>query len=200
MEKRAQRIDSGFRVLIIGKTGCGKTTILEKICGDEIADAPSEKRGLHNIEKELISVENNLFVAHDSMGFEAGTEKEMNIVLDFIKRRSEAKDPADRIHSIWYCMQSGPRPVQKAETVFFNSRHGSVPVIAILTKFDLLMEEMQQKVEDDGELEDDEAEEEAEKQATAIYEEHFKKALMSMKYPPTQVIKLSNGNCSLNRI
>lgn len=76
----------------------------------------------------------------------------------------------------------------------------SVPVIAILTKFDILLEEMQQRVEEEGELEDEEAEEEAEKRATNIFDEHFKSVLMGMKHPPTQVIKLSNGlslaNCN----
>lgn len=68
-----------------------------------------------------------------------------------------------------------------------------VPVIAILTKFDLLLEEMQQQIEGEEELEDEEAEEEAEKRATMIFEEHFKKVLMGMKHPPTHVINLSNG-------
>ncbi|KAG2033902.1 hypothetical protein BDR03DRAFT_1013911 [Suillus americanus] len=61
-----------FRLLIIGKTGCGKTTILSKVCSENMADKPSEFRGIHDIHKEMEFKENRRLVVHDSEGFEAG--------------------------------------------------------------------------------------------------------------------------------
>jgi hypothetical protein len=46
-----------------------------------------------------------MIVAHDSEGFEAGQRDELDVVRNFIKRRSKAKDINDRLHVVW-CVQT----------------------------------------------------------------------------------------------
>jgi predicted GTPase len=90
-----------FRLLIIGKTGCGKTTILSKVCGKNMIDAPSTSRGVHNIENEILFQKNDKLVAHDSEGFESGQSDELDVVKKFIERRSKAENMSERLHMVW---------------------------------------------------------------------------------------------------
>jgi hypothetical protein len=98
------------------------------------------QRGIHNIEKEISSKENNKIVAHDSEGFEAGRSKEVDVVKNFFERRSKMSNINERLHLVWfacllctrlcplshfisfrYCMEMNSRPIQHAEKEIFSS-------------------------------------------------------------------------------
>jgi hypothetical protein len=59
------------------------------------------QRGEHNIELELSFSSHNGYVFHDSRGFEAGEDRELEIVQDFVRRRSQERSLNDRLHAIW---------------------------------------------------------------------------------------------------
>ncbi|KAG1827860.1 hypothetical protein DFJ58DRAFT_671142 [Suillus subalutaceus] len=204
-----------FRLLIIGKTGCGKTTILSKVCGENVADKPSESRGIHDIHKEMEFKENRRMVVHDSEGFEAGRKREFQVVKRFIESRSRKKMLHEQLHMIWYCLQTNSRPVQESENLFFSySSFKLVPVIAIFTKYDLFVQDQLQNImecEEAEDIYDDEAatdsdldsnegsgqpfqvlEERAKLLASQKFEEHYKNVLMQMPHPPKSVVELSH--------
>ncbi|KIJ58955.1 hypothetical protein HYDPIDRAFT_101682 [Hydnomerulius pinastri MD-312] len=207
-----------FRLLIIGKTGCGKTTILSKVCGENVADKPSEFRGVHDIHKEMEFKENRHLVVHDSEGFEAGRKREFQVVKRFIESRSRKKKFSEQLHAIWYCLQTNSRPIQQSEKSFFaHSSFKLVPVIAIFTKFDLFVQDQLQNImeceeaDEDEDVYDDEAttdsdldsnegsgqpfqvfEERAKLLASQKFEEHYKNVLMQMPHPPKAVVELSD--------
>ena len=78
------------------------------------------------------------FIFHNSRGFEAGDDWELNLVQDFITQRSKAKNVKEQLHAIWcvstcpwgnkwitcfgrYCIPtSDSRPITAAERKFFN--------------------------------------------------------------------------------
>ena len=60
------------------------------------------KRGTHDIEKEIESEGNNKIIAHDSEGFEAGKQAELDVVWKFIDSRSRAKDINQKLHLVWF--------------------------------------------------------------------------------------------------
>jgi len=145
-----------FRILVIGRANAGKTTLLKRVCettdepriydpnGKEIDPSvvvPSEQRGLHNIENQLVFASNPQFVFHDSMGFEAGGTGELEAVKAFIASRAKANHMSKQLHAIWYCLPTDSnRPLLAADQVFFEEcGTGKVPVIAIFTKFDALI-------------------------------------------------------------
>ena len=41
------------------------------------------------------------FIFHDSRGFEAGGDRELKLVQEFIAQRSKAKDVNEQLHAIW---------------------------------------------------------------------------------------------------
>jgi hypothetical protein len=56
---------------------------------------------MHNIEDELIFTNHTGYIFHDSRGFEAGSEDELKIVQEFVRRKSRESQLEDRLHAIW---------------------------------------------------------------------------------------------------
>jgi len=59
------------------------------------------KRGIHDIEHQ-ITYEGSNFIFHDSQGFESGAREELEVVWDFIEKKSNAPHLRDQLHAIWY--------------------------------------------------------------------------------------------------
>ncbi|KAG2078716.1 hypothetical protein BDR04DRAFT_1184014 [Suillus decipiens] len=138
-----------FRILVVGRANAGKTTILQRVCktqeNPEIYNSAGKKRGVHDIENEMVFRNNPGFVFHDSRGFEAGGHSEFDKVKDFIARRSKERcSIGDRIHVIWYCipMDEDGRSFTEGEVKFFSQCDtGKIPVIVLFTKFDALYDD-----------------------------------------------------------
>ena len=59
---------------------------------------------MHDINKPFAFSSNPGFIFHDSPGFEAGGEKELISVQQFIEERAKATKVHDQLHAIWYCI------------------------------------------------------------------------------------------------
>ena len=80
-----------------------------------------------------------------------------------------------------------------------------VPIVAIVTKFDTFLQDVQQKIEEraeeeDEEIDDDEVEKLAITQANVLFEQHYKKPLDDMQHPPKAVVTLSEGKIFLSSL
>jgi hypothetical protein len=62
------------------------------------------QRGEHDIELELSFSRHHNYIFHDSRGFEAGDNRELDIVQDFVRRRSQEKSLKDRLYAIWFVL------------------------------------------------------------------------------------------------
>jgi hypothetical protein len=62
------------------------------------------QRGEHNINLELSFSSHDKYVFHDSRGFEAGDDRELEIVQDFVRRRSQERSLNGRLHAIWFVL------------------------------------------------------------------------------------------------
>ncbi|KDQ06548.1 hypothetical protein BOTBODRAFT_39518 [Botryobasidium botryosum FD-172 SS1] len=102
--------------------------------------SPTSLRGEHRIDYELRFPSNPGFAFHDSRGFESGATKELELVRNFIKEKASLGSMRNQLHAIWYCFPADSnRLMTAAEQEFFDKIDtGSVPVIAIVTKFDAL--------------------------------------------------------------
>jgi hypothetical protein len=84
---------------------------------------------------------NPQFIFHDSPGFEAGGDKELQDVLSFLQEKAKAKEVKDQIHAIWcvfvlpwsgatdnvfrFCFTPDvSRPLLGLEQMFFNEQLG----------------------------------------------------------------------------
>jgi len=57
--------------------------------------------GKHDIEKEIISPINDMFILHDSRGLEDDQPEYYDTVRNFIEARRAQPDVKDQLHAIW---------------------------------------------------------------------------------------------------
>ncbi|KAL4066364.1 hypothetical protein V8B97DRAFT_1874667 [Scleroderma yunnanense] len=203
-----------FRILVIGRSNAGKTTILQRVCSTtelpEITNSKGEKvdlvnvqgtlgRGYHNIEDELIFGSNPGFIFHDSQGFEAGSDSELKLMKRFIAERATTMKLDKWIHAIWFCipMTEYERAIVAAEEKFFNECNtAKVPVIVVLTKADAIESLAIGQLRDKG-FTMKEAMQKANEVAVQMLSElkmRVETELDRCKYPPKDCVSLASMN------
>ncbi|KAG9034780.1 hypothetical protein FRB95_012601 [Tulasnella sp. JGI-2019a] len=131
-----------FRILLVGRSNAGKTTILKALCGHtdtpivhdghgQLISSPDSLnptigRGVHDIEYEITYPTKPKFVFHDSCGLESGSGIEMRKIVDFITTRKE-------LHFVWVCV---PLDDERPTLTLFDLHAGEVGMIFVFTKFD----------------------------------------------------------------
>lgn len=94
------QLDTKFRLLVCGNAGVGKSTLINKLFGSpEMTQESAGEHGVHDI-NEGISGEGANYIVHDSCGFQAGQQDEVDKVKDFLKARSSSSEFAERLHAI----------------------------------------------------------------------------------------------------
>ncbi|KAL4070079.1 hypothetical protein V8B97DRAFT_1871795 [Scleroderma yunnanense] len=198
-----------FRILVIGRSNAGKTTILQRVCnttelpenfnieGKKFTKYP--QRGYHNIEDELIFRSNPGFIFHDSRGFEAGSDGELMVMKKFVAERATATKLAKRIHAIWFCisMTDYERLIMASEEIYFNECNTTnVPVIVVLTKADTLeFLAIEQLIDKDMKIEEAKARAgEVAIQILGKLKTRIETQLAGCKYPPKDYVSLASMN------
>ncbi|KIM62676.1 hypothetical protein SCLCIDRAFT_786541 [Scleroderma citrinum Foug A] len=147
-----------FRILIIGKTGVGKSSLIYRTFGVDEARPANDRRGKAKIEKPLVSKLNKRFILHDSLGFEPGEHDNIALVKSFIERRKTHEDVKEQLHAIWLSFQIpletyGQRMMETGMEDFLREKRnilGDIPTVFVFTKYDKLIDEIEIRWAEEG--------------------------------------------------
>lgn len=124
-----------FNILLIGKTGVGKSTLINAIFRENLArtgiGAPVTQH-LMKITKPGVPV--NLY---DTKGLELSEQSQRQVqseVMDLVRSLEATGDPARRIHCVWFCISSLTHRLEATEAAWINGLTNLVPVFVVLTQ------------------------------------------------------------------
>lgn len=133
-----------YNVAIIGKTGVGKSSIINYLYGKNIVKTgvgePVTKKGFHAV---LTNINGLPTTIYDSMGLEADKYQDwMSSLETEIKIRGADKPPSDWFHSIFYCINAGGARIEPVDNdVIQKLINANYKVSVILTKCDQINED-----------------------------------------------------------
>ena len=123
-----------FNLAIFGKTGVGKSTLVNAIFGSEIAatgiGAPVTR------DEHLYLHQSGTLGVLDTRGLEVGRDNAALIaeLTDYL-HGMRRKPLADQLHVAWYCVRSGDRRFEDTEADFISALADlGLPVILVLTQ------------------------------------------------------------------
>lgn len=127
--------DAGrFNLAIFGKTGVGKSTLINAIFGEDVAAT-----GIG----EPVTKANRLHVHHstalgifDTVGLEIGEHSDdiLRDVRDYVEA-TRHKELHEQIHVAWYCVRSGDRRFEDFEAHFIKQlKQLGIPVVLVMTQ------------------------------------------------------------------
>ncbi|MFV0520077.1 MAG: GTPase [Lachnospirales bacterium] len=123
-------------IIVAGITGTGKSTLLNAVFGENFAKEGQGKPVTTSI--HMYGKKDSGIQVWDTVGLELNsqtTKKSIDDIKKVISEKSSEKDLFDRIHAIWYCINSGSSRYQGDEINFIKALYNvGVPFIIVLTQ------------------------------------------------------------------
>lgn len=130
-----------LNVMVLGKTGAGKSTLINNMFNQNLAETGVGKPITQQIRK--ITKPEFPLAIYDTPGLELGGENAINSLLEEvtgeIERGINSGNISEAIHCIWYCVSTPSHRFEQAEIDFLKEFLGetsknNVPVIIVLTQ------------------------------------------------------------------
>ena len=128
--------ESTFNLLILGKTGTGKSSLINALVGKEVAKVSDVEPETDDIYPYPTEIDGKKITIYDSWGMEVGKEKIWDdIVNKKLKEKGIDKPIEEWFHSVTYCIQAGGNRIEDFDAkIITKFIKGGYRVIVALTK------------------------------------------------------------------
>ena len=125
-------------ILVAGYTGCGKTSLIRTVLGDELVP----KSGISNGKPcriDFDSYENESIRLWDSRGLELGEKEDefRDMMREFVSACQDDPDVDEHIHLVWYLIQGNGARVTDCDVSLMKEIFTFDDVIAVISKKDI---------------------------------------------------------------
>lgn len=129
-----------LNIIVAGKTGVGKSTLINAVFKDKLADTGMGKPVTTHMRR--ISKKGIPLAIYDTRGFELGKEVQGEVkkeVINTISKGLATKDINKTIHCIWYCINTAsnriePEEIEWLRELSMDNQITQVPIIVVLTQ------------------------------------------------------------------
>ena len=121
-------------IIVAGKTGVGKSSLINYIFGKEVAKVGNGEPVTQEIQE--YDLENDNITLFDTKGIEAKDyEKTLDNIKKYLELRQDSPDENDDIHIAWLCISERGDRVEEADRELLKIlSEAGIPVIGVFTK------------------------------------------------------------------
>jgi len=142
IEQEIKKSISNIRVpniAVIGRTGVGKSTLINAVFGIEVARTGAGFAVTQDFDRYPPEGSDEIYpiIIYDSAGYESGKDQEfVKKVFDFLEQK-QAKDIEDQIHIVWYVLNAASARVEYFDRDIINKINElNIPAILVLSQCD----------------------------------------------------------------
>ena len=139
---------ASYNVVIAGKTGVGKSSLINYLYGENVMKTgvgkPVTQRGFEPVECQINEMPVKLF---DSWGLEVGKDEEwLKMLEEELKRRDTGKPVQDWFHSVFYCIGASGLRIEDFDIKIIDKfSKANYKVVIALTKADTISEDAERE-------------------------------------------------------
>lgn len=136
-ERYAEEVDRmpNANILIVGKTGVGKSTLINSVFREDLARTGIGNPVTRHIQR--ISKDGLPLTIYDTQGLELSHSVQETVkqeLLGLIRAQASSGDRDAYIHLVWYCVNSLSNRIESYELDWIRELSAQLPVIVVLTQ------------------------------------------------------------------
>lgn len=136
LKKKIDELNT-LNIIVMGKTGVGKSTLVNAVFGDELAKVGTGQPVTQNIRK--FTAEGIPLAIYDTIGIELNLdtqEKALTQIQDVIEKGKNSNNINQEIHCIWYCVNTTSARFEDFESDLIKkiAKSSNVPIIIVMTQ------------------------------------------------------------------
>lgn len=129
-----------LNIIVAGKTGVGKSTLINSVFREKLADTGMGKPVTSHMRK--LTKKGVPLAIYDTRGFELGKEVQVEVkkeITETINKGLATHDINEAIHCIWYCINTAsnrvePEEIEWLKEISKENQITQVPIIIVLTQ------------------------------------------------------------------